>query len=417
MIDNHIEGGTTVMKILIPLFSPSAGTWGSLTRVLAIAEAAVKRNHEIAFCASGALKERLENLNYKVFASPQPTMFGLPRFLSHCIEKHSQNMSIPVKSGMEVGNIWFVFFISGMTKYAYLQRLVESELAAVESFAPDMLFTEMDPGAFLVSGITNRPLACTYASVMQKGKDTFPYAKMLKSVNKVLKGYSQSQLEELDFFDRKGVMKIIPSIPELEDIAEDTKDYVFTGALLHSFQTIKDNEYRLELGKRYIFVYLGTGSIPLKTIKKVLPLIYPDDSSIQFLVAAMIKEKEIRMGNVVIRPYYNAGKVIPRSDWVICHGGQNTLMQSMKNGVPVIVFPGAIFERRYNAKKIVDNKTGVMGEVADFNTEWLRDKIQKKSEYTEFVQRLQREMMKFGGAEYAIQMMEKNLEAISPCQN
>ena len=47
------------MRILIPLFSPPAGTWGSLTRVLAVGKAAEARGHEAAFCAAGYLADRL----------------------------------------------------------------------------------------------------------------------------------------------------------------------------------------------------------------------------------------------------------------------------------------------------------------------------------------------------------------------
>lgn len=47
------------MKLLIPLFSPATGTWGGLTRGIAIAQAAQKAGHLVAFCASGYLESVL----------------------------------------------------------------------------------------------------------------------------------------------------------------------------------------------------------------------------------------------------------------------------------------------------------------------------------------------------------------------
>ncbi|MHB1415778.1 MAG: hypothetical protein ACYC1C_11045 [Chloroflexota bacterium] len=42
--------------------------------------------------------------------------------------------------------------------------------------------------------------------------------------------------------------------------------------------------------------------------------------------------------------------MLPRCDWTVCHGGQHTIVQSLLHGVPLIVLPGPIFERRFNAK-------------------------------------------------------------------
>lgn len=73
------------MRILIPLFSPPTGTWGSLTRVLAIEGAASDLGHDVAFTASGPLADRLEELGRHVYRTPQATMLGLPRPLSRSL--------------------------------------------------------------------------------------------------------------------------------------------------------------------------------------------------------------------------------------------------------------------------------------------------------------------------------------------
>lgn len=264
------------MKILIPLFSPPTGTWGSLTRVLAIGETAKKMGHEIAFCASGHLADRLGKNGYKVYMTPESTMFGLPKPISKLIESRSQNNSIPVKPGKSIGNIWFVLMITGMTKFNYLEKLVKAELVAADDFHPNMLFTELDPGAFMLSEILGIPIASTYASIMKIGIDTFPYKKLSKSINRILKLYGKNQIDIEELFQGYKTLKIIPSIPDLEESIPSTPDYIFSGSLLQSFRTPADKIYQIEKGKRYIFVYVGTGSVPQKILFNVLPKLFPN---------------------------------------------------------------------------------------------------------------------------------------------
>ena len=69
------------MRLLIPLFSPATGTWGGLTRVIAVADAAQKAGHVVAFCASGYLEDELCRRGYLVHSMPAATMLGLPTSL------------------------------------------------------------------------------------------------------------------------------------------------------------------------------------------------------------------------------------------------------------------------------------------------------------------------------------------------
>jgi len=67
------------MKLLIPVFSPPSGTWGSLTRVMAIAKKFKNEGHSVAFCASRFVKEALREKGYQAYELPETTMFGLPK--------------------------------------------------------------------------------------------------------------------------------------------------------------------------------------------------------------------------------------------------------------------------------------------------------------------------------------------------
>ena len=70
------------MRLLIPLFSPATGTWGGLTRALALAQAARQAGHSVAFCASGYIEKTLHEAGFQVYSTPAPTQLGLPAPLS-----------------------------------------------------------------------------------------------------------------------------------------------------------------------------------------------------------------------------------------------------------------------------------------------------------------------------------------------
>jgi UDP:flavonoid glycosyltransferase YjiC (YdhE family) len=400
------------MKILILPFSPPTMTYGTLTRVLAVAHAAHSQGHTVAFCASGALGQRLQDIGgYDCFPTPRLTILGLPVCISHLVEKRASNVAFPAKPGKEVGNIWLVMHMMGMSRYAFLKRLVDAELRAVKEFEPDLLYTEMDAGAFLVSMISGVPLSMTYASVMEKGNGTWPYRKMLGTMNRVLARYDKEAMDNLNFHKGPNILKIIPSIKELEDVPHPDDSQFFAGPMLWPFQTPKDGDYTLDTQKRHVFVYLGTGSISMKKVETVLPKVFPaEGSSHTCLVVSANDNEERRVGNVVYRPFFNANEIIPKCDWVICHGGHNTIMQALSFGVPLIIFPGPIFERRFNAQKVAEAKVGIMGERTDFNPTWLREALDSREKYLETTRALQKSIQKYPGAQGVVQKMCSWLE-------
>lgn len=393
------------MKLLIPLFSPATGTWGGLTRVLAIADAAVKAGHEVAFCASGSLEKALLKHGYKVYGMPEPTLFGLPKGISRIIEKRSRRTSIPIKPGKSFGSIWFVLALSGMASAAYLEELVKAEREAVADFGAEMLFTDLDPGAFMLASIMKLPIASNYASIITTGVGNLFWKAMERAVNSVLKTYSIRHLDPHELCFSENILKIIPSIPELDDTDPARPDVRYVGHLLSEIEA--GQTFEPEPGKRYVFVYSGTGSVSLSKLEEVLPQVFQEDGPYRCLVGAQSVEHPYRMGGVEFRHYIPAEEVLAYSDWTICHGGQNTIIQSLRRGVPLIIFPGPIFERRYNAQKVQDAGAGVMGELDQFTPEWLEQVLLCQSVYARGAKKLGGQISSMGGAPSAVKSMEE----------
>jgi UDP:flavonoid glycosyltransferase YjiC (YdhE family) len=393
------------MRLLIPVFSPATGTWGGLTRSLAIAEAAQKAGHEVAFCASGSLEKTLLGRGYYVYSMPRPTMFGLPEWMSNIMARRSQRMAIPVKPGRSVGSIWLVMALSGMAKPQYLHCLFEAEWRASLDFDADILFTDLDPGAFLLSALTGLPIAANYASVVLTGMGGFFWKVIRHGLNNILKRHGHEAVDPQELLFRNDVLKIIPSIPELDDTDPALKDVCFTGYLLSDI--LPEQTFVPEPGKRYVFVYSGTGSITLTRLEEILPQVFPEGGEYICLVGAQTVKKPYRIGAVEFRPYVPAPQLLPYCDWTICHGGQNTIIQSLRAGVPLILFPGPIFERRFNAAKVERAGAGKMGELDQFSAQWLKEVMKDQQTYAAKARGLKTKILALGGADAAVKRMEK----------
>jgi len=391
------------MKLLIPLFSPSTGTWGGLTRGLAIAEAAKNAGHEVAFCASGYIEQTLQQRGYKVFAMPSTTMLGLPAPLSRIMEQRSQRASIPVKPGKSIGNIWMVLWLSGYTRANYLIRLTEAEIQAVKAFKADRLFTDLDPGAFLTSAVTGIPIASAYADIVKQGTGTWMWKKMKRATAKVMQSFGLPARNPEELFFGESVLKIIPSIPELDDADPGQPDIQYVGSLIAPLQANSTADLQLKDNKHNVFVYVGTGSVSLNVLQEVLPKIFPTDGDWRCFVGAQSITVPYQRGAVEFHPYIPAEALLPHCSWTICHGGQNTIIQSLLHGVPLIIFPGPIFERRYNAKKVAETGAGLMGELDQFTAEWLQDVFKKQEVCASRAAVLGERLRSFGGATSAVE--------------
>jgi len=62
-------------------------------------------------------------------------------------------------------------------------------------------------------------------------------------------------------------------------------------------------------------------------------------------------------------------------------------MRSFQFGVPTIIFPGAMFERRFNAKMVVRQNAGAFGELSDFRADWFESVFARRDELKKNAQR------------------------------
>lgn len=394
------------MRLLIPVFSPAIGTWGGLTRVLAIAQAAESAGHQVAFVASGTLAGDLRKHGYVVYSAPAPTMLGLPRPIARILERRSQRVTLPVRPGKLIGSLGLVYVLSGLARAGYLSQEIRADLFAVHDFKPDAPFTDLDPGAYILARIARLPIATAFQGIMSEGIDSLAWRLMQRAESKVLKDHKIAPLppEELHF--GSDVLKIIPSIPELDGTDPGREDVSYVGHLLAPIQPSEQLKFQSEPESRYVFVYVGTGAVSLDALREVLPQVFPAGGNLTCLVGAQSIREIERLEAVEFLPYVPAEAVLDHCDWTICHGGQNTIIQSLRHGVPLLVFPGPIFERRFNASKVQAAGAGMMAEIDQFTPQWLRTALGRRSEFALQAAVLGEKINSYGGPRQAVEAIK-----------
>jgi UDP:flavonoid glycosyltransferase YjiC (YdhE family) len=394
------------MRILIPVFSPATGTWGGLTRVVAVAQAAQGMGHQIAFVASGPLADDLLRHGYTVYAAPASTLLGLPRPIARIIERRSQRVTLPVRPGKSIGNLGLVYLLSGLARASYLHQELKAELDAVADFQPQALFTDLDPGAYILARTTGLPIATAFQGVMLEGIDSRTWKLVQRAESRVLeqRGLPALPSEELHFGPE--VLKIIPSIPELDGTDPNRADVCYVGHLLAPIKPSATSKFKPERERRYVFVYVGTGAVSLDTLREVLPQVFPSEGNLTCLVGSQSIREVERVQAVEFWPYVPAEAVLPYCDWTICHGGQNTIIQSLRHGVPLLVFPGPIFERRFNASKAQEAGAGMMAEIDQFTPQWLRAALGRRSEFASRAATVGEKINAYDGPRQAVEALE-----------
>jgi UDP:flavonoid glycosyltransferase YjiC (YdhE family) len=77
--------------------------------------------------------------------------------------------------------------------------------------------------------------------------------------------------------------------------------------------------------------------------------------------------------------------------------------------VCLLVFPGPIFERRFNARKVQQAGAGLLGERNQFTAEWLAAAMRQRAALAPRAARLGEQLRSYGGATAAVQAITSRL--------
>ena len=339
------------MKILVVPMSAIAETSGPASRCVLLVNAFKAAGYEVSTCMAEDVNFRnIEGVKNYYLDIPMP--LGLPKPIASRTFPIAQKLGLTSKK--TVKSFDEVLHITGNLDYKYLKKSVESVRRAIKEYKPDIVYSEFNISAIIAARLEEIRLFTTVS---------YP-----------------TQHEELEPFEKE--------------------DIVFCGTLK---KTDEINEKNLTTDKNKILVYMGNGTIPAAKMSEVIKTAFKDSKYDVYIASSYLDKEED--GNIHVAPRWDFNVLLDEAVLFINHGGQNSVVDGLLHGVPQLIVPGKVFERRYNARSVVDNKAGAGLSYKNFTPERVRsmaDKLTNSKGFRERAKRLGDKLSSAGGMDRII---------------
>lgn len=160
--------------------------------------------------------------------------------------------------------------------------------------------------------------------------------------------------------------------------------------------------------KNKILVYMGNGTISQKKMVKEIFAAFKNSGFSVYIAGRGLKRQHF--DNIQTAPYFYFQKLLSQSALYINHGGQNSVIDGLINGVPQLICAGKVFERKYNAGSIVKIGAGLEIPYKEFtgcNIKAVADKIISQGEYQKNAMKTDKVLLSLGGAGNIIKSLEE----------
>ncbi|NP_001310080.1 uncharacterized UDP-glucosyltransferase YdhE-like [Tetranychus urticae] len=164
-------------------------------------------------------------------------------------------------------------------------------------------------------------------------------------------------------------------------------------------------------GKLIYFSLGSLGSADTVMMQKFINILAK--SPHKFIISKGARGDQLKLAdNMWGENFVNQLKVIQSVDLVITHGGNNTFMETLYYGKPMIVFP-YFYDQFDNAQRVVDKKIGFRVNPYDLDEDYFLDCIEKvfaDKEIKNRVEAISQSMRNSNSLAEAIKMIEKQIE-------
>jgi UDP:flavonoid glycosyltransferase YjiC (YdhE family) len=173
------------------------------------------------------------------------------------------------------------------------------------------------------------------------------FRKIHKPFRKMRKEYRLSSVKNY-FNEQEGELTILCDLPSLFPTSELPESYCITGPMIYDGENDETyiNPKQIDPLKKIIYVTMGsTGDW-----NKVAFLNDPVFGKYN-IVTSGDHLSVIHGPNVIRFPFITGKGILPKTDLVICHGGNGSIYQALAYGLPVLCLP-AHFEQEWNVLSI-----------------------------------------------------------------
>ena len=384
------------MNVLIVPMAAMAETSGPSLRCRLLAEGFIDAGFEVITCMA-------EDMNYKVIEGIShyyldvPMPFGLPKAIASRTFPVAEKLGITSKK--TVHSFDEVLWFTGNLDYRYLKNSTASVRTAIRASHPDFVYSEFNISAIIAAKKEGIPLCITVSYPTQH--EYAHRTRLADGLNRLLEELQlpavDSALQLFDWADKS----FCPSIRELEPI--EKPGVIYCGSL----KPIKPAPSPAPVRNK-ILVYVGNGTVSAsKALKEIRRAFSGWDYEVYFASASL---EEGTLDNIHVAHRWDFDRLLNESVLFINHGGQNSVMDGLLHGVPQILIPGKVFERRYNAGCIAENNAGVVIDHRAFGPGQLRaaaEQILSSKDMTKNAKELGEKLKKAGGIKTIIKKMSE----------
>jgi len=375
---------------------PNSGSIGSATKMLGIAKLLEEKDCEVCFVIGGNLGRFFKEKGYRVFQYPIPKTSVLD---------------------IKVNNIVDFVEWTGLSDPDYIHQAVSAELEAIKEFCPDVIFAEARPSAAIsarAAGIALVSIAswsCSPFNPLNKSQD----GRLIEGFNRELRAYGQEVINNIaELFFMRSYVKLAPTLPELEPEIADMEGVKFTGYILDvSYDKSYNMDWYNSLGKEnQIFIYLSVGALKPQVYIDTITNTFKD--TIYNVICGCgfhldIHQLPESLSNVKFVKYVPLENIIKNIKFMLFHGGQDTMLSALLNGIPSITFPGDHFERGYNAEKIEKLKLSKKCSIYSFRPSRMQSMIEEmlSGDYIKHCQEFRKVFNAYGGSRECVEILTR----------
>jgi len=405
------------MRVLF-LMSPIV-TLSDTVRCLAIAEALNQNIDRCAAVCGDSRRKWFESFGIPTYRSPDPTYRGV---------REGKDLTIPT--------IIDFIRVFGLAEEKFLRETIRCEINAINDFKPDVIFSNFSLTAPISAKICKVPIVSVarYPYLEDASNNTLEddiiakecalfikYRESLSKVstegiNRILKENGLYFIEKItDLYFMQSDLKIAPTIPEFEPQLKNISNLYYVGYLLsESFESSASPDWlsHMDSSKPIVFVYFGRGSVMPQEVIDILPKAI-NRTDIQAIVSfgyhPAVKSLPPSTSNVRYEYFVPGMKVLEKSKAILCHGGQNLLINGLLHGVPSIIVPCSDFERTFNANIFDTLKIGIKLKKSEFTPEIIRETIYQilNPEFRKRAMEYGKRVRTYGGPKRAVELMRK----------
>lgn len=286
----------------------------------------------------------------------------------------------------------------------------------IDSYRPDIIINDHQIFAGAVAAIQKKIpyVTSVTAPAAIKVSDTLPMVHVWEG-DQIIKFQKSAGIDGDKRLDCSSLLTLVYTSKKLFGESELPSNYKFVGPVINRKDIADDfdwDKFRSMNGCPKILITIGTTfdhSLKQQFLKKVTEAF--ENEKISVIVVSDPELFEYIPDNFMVCKRVPQLKLIPEMDAVVCHGGHNTVCETLSYAKPLVVLPIA-YDQSYVAGTVVASGAGMRLNFNRFKAQHLRDAVYEvlnDTKYTENAKVIQESFEAAGSVVKAVELLESIL--------